>query len=211
MRLPRIPPMITDIVQTAICAFDGAEFTRLAECPSCGGQVQGYDIRQKKFAVLQEADHEHTIAVRVKRFTCRSCGRLCYADEPFYPDTRLGSLIIDLYATFSSTIPKSRAARVVDAMGIRVNRTTWRNYQDLLLAEIPTSDVFGIRLPLSVLSLSSLAARTPDGCCIDGAEALAACGFPSAYRAVCSPAFPGEERGDRDEQEPDEEQQYSHP
>jgi hypothetical protein len=179
--------MVTDIIQTAVCAFDGAVFDKLAQCPHCGGPVQGYDTRQKKFATIQETAHERTIMVRVKRFTCRSCKRLTNADEPFYPDTRIGSLIIDLYSTLSATMPHSRAARVIDAMGIRVERSTWKNYHHRLTPDIRTTDVFGMLLPLSVLSLSTLAARTPDGVRIDGTELLETCGFPSREEGGVEP------------------------
>jgi len=203
--------MITGIVQTAVCAFDGAEFMKRETCPFCGGPVQGYDTREKKFAVLLEEDRERTITVRVRRFTCRSCKRLCNADEPFYPDTRIGSPIIDLYTTLSATMPHSRAARVIDAMGIRIDRTSWRNYQDRAMPEIPATEMFGMRLPRSVLSLSTLAARIPEGGCIMGAEALAACGFPSAYRATQDLFLPAQERDDRNYEEEKEERQADPP
>jgi hypothetical protein len=183
MRPPRIPPMVSDIVQTALCNFEDMEFITLAACPFCGGPIQGYDTRQKKYATIMEGESERTITVRVRRFTCRNCKRICNADEPFYPDTRIGSLVIDLYLTFASTMPECRAARILDAMGIRVNRTTWKNYSGRLMPELPVTEIFGMRLPSSVITLSNLAARVPERGRITGAEALAACGYPSAYRA----------------------------
>ncbi len=201
MRPPRIPPMVRDLVQTTLSAFDGIEFTGLSRCPGCGGAVQGYDMKQKKFAVLREHEQEYTITVRVKRFTCRACRSLCYADEPFYPETRIGSPVIDLFYTLSTTMPPSRAARVLDALGIVVDRTTWRNYRGRYSGEIPAADVFGMKLPFSLLSLSTLAARVPEGGRITGAEALAACGFPSAQRAAAEMPVPVQERDDRDKKE----------
>lgn len=184
MKPPRIPPMVTDIVQTAICAFDNAEFTRRDACPSCGSRVQGYDTRQKRYAIIREDEREKAITVKVKRFVCRSCGALCSADEPFYYGTRTGSLVIDLFFTLSSTMPASRAARVIDTMGIVVDRTTWRNYCRKDYPEIPVTSVFGMNLPLSVITLSSLAAKNPEGNSCKGDEMLAACGFPSACRTM---------------------------
>jgi hypothetical protein len=203
--------MVKDLVQTAICAFDGVEFDRLSSCPSCGGPVRGHDTREKKFAVIAEADRERTITVQVKRFICRSCGRLCYADEPFYPDTRIGSLIIDLYTTLSTTMPHSRAARIIEALGIRVDRTSWRNYHDRVMPDIPANDIFGMQLPRSILSLSTVAARIPEGSCIEGTEALAACGFPSTYRAAPQVPLPAQERDYRDKKKEKEEGQAHHP
>jgi hypothetical protein len=196
--------MVTDLVQMAISAFDNVEFTGLSACPECGGPVQGYDSRWKKFAVLKEHEDEHVITVRVMRYTCRICKSLCYADEPFYPGTRIGSPVIDLFSTLSSALPPSRAARVIEAMGIIVDRTTWRNYAGRHLGAIPAADVFGMRLPMSVLSLSSLAASTGEGGRIMGAEALAACGFPSAHRAALHPPVAHKERDEGDEQDKEE-------
>jgi hypothetical protein len=178
--------MVTDIVQTALCAMDGIEFTGLAACPACGGPVQGYDTRRKKFAVIREGENKRLITVRVKRFTCRHCGKLCNADEPFYPDSRFGSLVVDLFVTFCSYMPQNQAARIIDAMGIVVNRTSWRHYAGMSLPEIPATVFFGMKLPGSILTISTQAARSPGGDRMKGAEALAACGFPSDFR----PALP---------------------
>lgn len=172
--------MVTDIVQSAICSLDGAEFSHLTACPVCGGRVQGYDTRTKKYAMIRDGDGERTISVRIKRFTCRNCKKLCNADEPFYPGTRIGSLVVDLFFCLSVTMPESRAARHIDAMGIRVDRTSWKNYSGRAIPEIPTTEIFGMRLPSSVLVLSSLSARVSDGGRIDGPDVLKACNFPSA-------------------------------
>jgi len=94
----------------------------------------------------------------------------------------------------------ARAARIIDAIGIIVDRTTWRNYAGRDFGEIPAVDVFGMHLPFSLLSLSALAARAGEGGCIKGAEALAACGFPSAHRAAPHRPLPAEEWNNRDKQ-----------
>jgi len=182
MRPPRIPPMVTDLVQTALSVVDGVEFAGLEQCPHCGGPVTGYDTRQKKFAVVLEGEEERTLSVRVKRFTCRSCSRLCYADEPFYPGTRIGSPIIDFYFTKSAIMPSGRAARVIAAMGIVVDRTTWKNYRDREVPEIPQAEFYGMLLPRSILSLSALAAKGPAGDRVRGSDILDACGWPSRWR-----------------------------
>lgn len=179
--------MVIDIVQSAICSLDGAEFNNLAACPVCGGRVQGYDTRKKKYAVIRDGDEERTITVRIKRFTCRNCKKLCNADEPFYPGTRIGSLVVDLFFCLSATMPQSRAARHIDAMGIRVDRTSWKNYSNRAIPEISVTDIFGMQLPSSILMLSSLFALAPNGGSIDGVDVLKACNFPSALPAsACS-------------------------
>lgn len=187
MKLPRIPPMAVDIIQTALSAMDGAVFSELAACPSCGGAVIGYDFKTRQFAVLLEHETTRVIQVRVKRFRCRKCGRLCYADQPFYPDTRIGSPIIDLSVTLTADMPATRAARVLSSVGICVDRTSCLLFARRFQQEIRTADVFGMRLPFSVLALSNLAAQNFGDDPLPGPEVLAACGFPSAYQPVPVP------------------------
>jgi hypothetical protein len=180
MRPPRIPPLAMDIVQNALSSLQGMEFAEIVSCPVCSGtDFQGYDRKAKKFAVLREQTGERIITVRVKRFRCRHCGNLCYADEPYYPDTRIGSPVIDLFSSLSATMPPSRAARIIEALGIVVDRTTWRNYSGRSFGNIPVVDVFGMRLPLCIMQLSEIALRSGDYGHADPMDVIAACGYPS--------------------------------
>jgi hypothetical protein len=188
MKPLRIPPMAAAVIQNAFSALDGIAFTELTACPHCGGAVTGHDMKEKQFAVIAEERAERTIHVRVKRFRCRECGRLCYADEPFYPETRIGSPVIDLCVTLSATMPAGRAARVLEAMGVIVDRTSCLLYVKKHSGEIPTADVFGMRLPFAVLALANLAAAVPEGGHITGPDVLAACGYPSGRQPVATHA-----------------------
>jgi len=211
MRKPRIPPMLVDLVQTALTACDGTFFDSRAGCPSCGGILSGYDKKKKQFAVLMEGGGRRPVHVIVKRFSCQLCKKVCFADEPFYPGTRSGSPIVDLCVTLSGTMPFTRTAVYLGEMGICVDRMTVRNFSHLELPEIPMADVFGIHLPMSIISLSTLASGLKEGGCIEGAEALAACGFPSAHRAALHRPLMTEERDERDEEHRKEERQVQEP
>ncbi len=211
MRKPRFPPMVIDIVQTALSACDGIEFFDLAACPSCGGAVRGYDIRKKQFAAIIENDKKRIIHIRVKRFYCKFCKKLFDADEPFYPDTRIGSPVIDLCVTFAATIPFNRTATYLSLMGILIDRGSVRNYANRDFKEIPTADMFGMSLPLSILSISALAASASEGNSIIGAEVLAACGFPSAKRAAPHPLSTGKKGEERQEQAEKKERETERP
>jgi hypothetical protein len=190
MRPPRIPPIVTDLVQTALLSLDGMEFTEISSCPVCGGTLRGHDRKKKQFAILREPAGERVISVWIKRFHCRTCGILCYADEPFYPGTRIGSPVIDLFLSLSVSMPPSRAARVIDAMGIVVHRTTWRKYNGRSAAGIPVLDVFDMRLPVCIVRLSDIASRSGESSPAHPDEIIAACGYPSRNRATTE--SPGE-------------------
>lgn len=191
-----VPPMLADLTGNALVSMDGVKFTDLDACPSCGGPVTGHDMRAKRFAVILENGKERTIRVHVKRFYCRECGTLCYADAPFYPDTRLGSPIVDLCLLLSQQMPFNRVAQHLRAMRIVVDRGTIRNYASRDFGAIPATELFGLPLPLSLLNLSISAIGSERGPIV-GAEALAACGFPSADRAALHDGRSPKERDQR--------------
>jgi len=203
--------MLSIIVQTGLSAVDGLIFTERSNCPECGGSLTGYDTKQKQFAHLLVDNQKKTLYVYVKRFYCRDCHNLCYADEPFYPNTRIGSPVIDLCVALSMTMPANRVAAYLAAMGIIADRTSCRHYVRNNTRHIETNNIFGIHLPLSIFSLSTFATGTGEGGRIEGAEVLAACGFPSAYRAPLHPPLPGKEGDERDEQENKEERKVHEP
>jgi hypothetical protein len=211
MKQLRIPPLLIDIVQSSLLACEGIVFDNRDACPACGGKLSGYDTKKKQFAVMLEGDNLHAVHVFVKRFSCRQCHAVCFADEPFYPDTRIGSPLVDLCITLAATMPFNRAAAYLENLGIGIDRGTVRNYARCAFPKIPTTDLFGIRLPLSIVSLSELAARTGEGSRIVGTETLAACGFPSAYRAAPNLLLPLEQGKKRKEEEDKEERQSEHP
>jgi hypothetical protein len=211
MKQPRIPPLLIDIIQSGLAACDGIVFDSRDACPLCKGTLSGYDTKKKQFATIKETGELHSMHVFVKRFTCRECHAICFADEPFYPDTRIGSPLVDLCRTLGATMPFNRVAAHLLHLGIVIDRGTVRNYMNRSFPEIPTTNLFGIRLPPSIISLSELAARSGEGRRIPGTEALAACGFPSAYRAVTDRLLLPEQGNERQKEEDKEKRQTHHP
>jgi hypothetical protein len=179
MKKRRLPPMLSALVQTTLTSCDGARFDECGSCPHCGGELSGYDVRKKQFAIMTEGEQKRVIHVWVRRFLCRQCGQVCLADQPFYPDTRIGSPVVDLCVTLSETMPASRVSSCLAEMGIMVDRWSVRNYVRKNHPAIPAADMFGVRIPLSIVSLSSLAVGISEGNHIDARALLAACGNPS--------------------------------
>ena len=108
-------------------------------------------------------------------------------------------------------MPFTRAAAYLSHIGVLVDRGSVRNYARRGFPEVPGADIFGIRLPVSIISLSEIALRTGEGGRIKGAEALAACGFPSAHRAALHRSIPEEQGNQRDEEDHKEERQVQKP
>ena len=174
----RILPILADLIPATLSAYDGILFDALDCCPHCGGDIADYDIRAKQFAVITDGDTKKTIVVRVKRFQCKICHAVVYANQPFYPNTRIGSPVVDLCLTFASMMPYARASAYLQRTGIVVDRWSIRNYARREFA-IVTTEIYGTRLPQSVVNLVTLAARTKEGSSIDPYDVLSACDYPS--------------------------------
>lgn len=171
--------MLSDVVQMTLTSCDGVVFDQCGACPHCSGDLSGYDVRKKQFAIVMEGEQKRVVSVLVKRFLCRSCGQVCLADQPFYPDTRIGSPVVELCVTLGETMPYARVSSCLAEMGIVVDRWSVRNYVQQNRGPIPAADMFGVRVPLSIVSLSSLTVGLPEGGRMDARSLLAACNYPS--------------------------------
>lgn len=201
-RIP-LPPLFPDLLREGLRGFDGIHYPIRDACLSCGGPVRPHDIKRKRFAVLVADGREEVIHVLVHRFRCRRCGMLSYADEPFYPDTRFGTPVVDLCVVLSQTYPFHRTEGILRQMGIAVDRGTIRQYAGRDFGPIPASGVLGMVLPVSALRLSGLGRQ---GSPVPGAETLLSFGLPPARGAPAHP-LPAEERHQRDEEEEEEERE----
>jgi hypothetical protein len=206
MKPRRLPPLVADIVKAAISAVDGVTFTAHSVCPACGGPLVGYDTKRKQFAHLLTASGPKTVYVDVKRFSCRDCHKFFLADNPFYPDTRIGSVIIDLCIALSMTMPVNRVPAYLMPMGIDVDRSSCRLYVQNNsnyfvrnnLFPIETNRLSSLHLPRSVVVLSRMAMFADEENPISESDILAACGFPSAQRTGSNRRFPLEQWGKRE-------------
>lgn len=160
MKKVHVPPMLAALVQNGVMAVEGKHFSGAVPCPSCGGEVSGYDERERRFATIIDGDRTRDVSVTVTRFRCRQCREICSARAPFYPDTRLGSPIVDLCVTGAKELPCSQVAGILREFGLVVDRGTVRNYAGRDFGFIPVTELFGLRIPQSVLSLSMYAVRT---------------------------------------------------
>jgi hypothetical protein len=155
----KVPPMLQALVQSGFLAVEGKEFSALESCPVCGGELVGYDRKERKFATLAEGEQEKDIHVVVRRYQCRSCGTVSPATAPFYPDTRVGSPVVDLCVVLARTHTAGRTVAILHELGVVVDRGTVRNLASRDFGDIAVTEMFGLVLPLSVISLSMIAFR----------------------------------------------------
>ena len=177
----KIPPMLADTITCGIASVDKTLFAETGPCPYCGGRPGPYDTKEKHYATIRDDDATRKITVFVRRFRCTSCGALLYANEPFYPDTRLGSTIVDLAIALSLVNTFSHAAELINGMGIEIDRGSIRKYALSTLPVPAITFFYGLPLPVSLFTLTGRAGSLKPGPA-HGAEVLVASGFPSAYR-----------------------------
>ena len=180
--------MISDLIVAALAACDGAAFDSRDRCPSCGNALSGYDTRTRRFAVIMDENRQRTIRVRVRRFSCSACRQILNADEPFYPGTRIGSPVIDLCVTLGRAMRPGRVSATLAAMGIIVDRWSIRNYTRQGFFAVPSMQMFGMELPVSVVMLSTTAAGLRGGHRLEPADILTACRFPSLHARPPGPS-----------------------
>jgi hypothetical protein len=97
----------------------------------------------------------------------------------------------------------SRAAKVINALGIVIDRGTVRNYVSRGFAAPPATDFFGFLLPVSIISLTMFTPGSFQPGPVIGAEPFVPMGSPATGRAF--PYLPLlEKRHERDEQEKEE-------
>lgn len=181
MKIRSLPPMLTEIVHTALLACDKTKYSVYGACPACGGTLSGYDSRKRRFAVLREEGEEIPVEVILQRSYCSSCGKIVVPEGPFYPKTRIGSPVVDLTRVFAGMMPPGRVAARLGQMGIMVDRGSVREYISGDFPAVPSIAGFGMAIPVTIISLSGLAGSVQENRAVTGEDILAACNFPARY------------------------------
>ena len=179
MRIRPLPPMVTEIVTAALIACDRTEYYVHGSCSHCGGTLSGYDRRSKRFAVLCDEETDRPVSVILHRSYCRECGRIHLPEEPFYPGTRVGSPVVDLCQALAGSVTYGRVSVILSQMGVRVDRWSVRSYVARQRIPVPTVFLFGMMIPVSIVSLSTLGRTDKPGVPPRAEDVLAACYFPS--------------------------------
>jgi len=180
----RINPVFSELIPAALSACGGILFDSCSSCSHCGGRLAGYDIKTKHFADVIDGSGTKAIIVRIKRFRCSECGAIGYADQPFYPKTRAGSPVVDLCVILSASMPYARAATTLLQFGVNVDRWSVRNYAINIPGRIPSAELYGIVLPVSIISLAALTFNNGCDATIGASDVLNACRYPFSQKSV---------------------------
>jgi hypothetical protein len=173
-----IPPIIADFVYQAMTGVSGVRFVEASFCPECGGLLISHDLKKRRFSTVATPQGPQHIHVFIKRFHCRDCGRLCYADAPFYGNSRFGSPVVDLCLALSVSGSYYQTAVTMQNLGIIIDRGTVRKTVLQYTHTVEVADLFGIALPRSIFALSTLVMSSDPMQPPNGRDVLEACGFP---------------------------------
>ena len=177
----KIPSLLITTVMVGISSLEGTLFATAKPCPLCGGKPKPYDTKKKLYVILKTPTGRKKIMVNIRRFKCKKCGNLIYAEEPFYPDTRLGSAIVDMAISLARLHSYSHTAEIMKALGIEIDRGSVRNYALSNLPIPPANFLYGMQLPNSFISLMTKEISGSKGSVSSG-EILASSGYPSGYK-----------------------------
>jgi hypothetical protein len=178
VKVIKIPSILSSVIITALTGIDSMEFTLISECQYCKGLVRFHDIRVKRYATVIENGQKRIISVKVHRYYCRDCGKLCYARAPFYPNTKFGSPVIDLCMTLARDHSFNHTAKILQTIGVVVDRGTIRNFSGRELPLVSYAKIYGLPIPLSICYLSDLLSREKWNFQVNQEEILDVCGFP---------------------------------
>jgi hypothetical protein len=79
-------------------------------------------------------------------------------------------------------MPYSRASTYLQQIGVNVDRWSVRNYAMKNRIQVPTTEQYGIVLPVSIISLAALTSNIGFGTSVGAPEVLSACGYPSSQK-----------------------------
>lgn len=178
MKVIKIPSLLSSVIIRALTGIDMMEFTLISRCHYCKGPVKFHDIKAKRFATVLENGEKRIIMIRVHRYYCQECGRLCYARAPFYPNIKFGSPVADLCMTLARDHPFNHTAKILQNIGVFVDRGTIRNFSGRELPAVSYAKIYGLPIPLSICYLSDLFSRGTWNYEVTQEEVLEVCGFP---------------------------------
>ena len=98
---------------------------------------------------------------------------------PFYPNTKFGSPVIDLCMTLARVHPFNHSARILQEMGVVVDRGTIRNFFSRDIPAVSYVKIYDLPIPLSIFYLSDLSSRMQQNRPVTQEDVLKVCGFPS--------------------------------
>jgi len=174
-----LSPMFGELVITALCGVSNMIFMDPPSCPMChNASKKGFldhDTLKRRFATVIVKGEKVKLSVSVKRYICKQCGQVTHARSPFYPNTRLGSPVVDLAMSLASRYSFYQTSQIMEILNISISRSAIRalaQNREWNITTIPLSDLL---LPASLLSLGTLMSTSHGH--LTSEDVLVACSF----------------------------------
>jgi len=152
----KIPPLLIQLIDSGISGIDGRVFENAPGCPECGGRLISHDFKKKKFASGIRREKITPVYVRVKRFRCRECRKLVYADSPFYPGIRAGAPVVDFCLVNCERYSYNHISRILRHLHIYVSPSSVANYASADIRTPHAVEMHRIFFPASLLNLANV-------------------------------------------------------
>ena len=174
-----LSPMFGELIITALCGVSNMTFMDPPSCPTCHGASKktflDHDTLKRRFATVIIKGEKVKLSVSVKRYMCKQCGRVVFARSPFYPNTRLGSPVVDLAMSLASRYSFYQTYQIMEILNISISRSAIRALAQNREWNITTVSLSGLLLPVSLLSLGTLMSTSHSD--LTSEDVLVACGF----------------------------------
>jgi hypothetical protein len=171
--------MFGELIITALCGVSNMIFLDPPPCPICHNASRktlvDHDTLKRRFATVIIGGEKIRLTVSVKRYICKQCGHVVSARSPFYPNTRLGSPVVDLAISLASRYSFYQTSQIMEMLNISISRSAIRTLAQNREWNITTVPLSGLLLPASLLSLGTLM-NTSHGR-LTHEDVLIACGF----------------------------------
>jgi hypothetical protein len=171
--------MFGELIIAALCGVSNMTFMDPPPCPICHDgskkMLTDHGALKRRFATVIIGGEKVRLSVSVKRYVCKQCGKVICARSPFYPNTRLGSPVVDLAMSLASRYSFYQVSQIMEALNISISRSAIRNLaqnNEWNITIVPLSDLV---LPTSLLSLGTLVSTSQGD--ITSEDVLVACGF----------------------------------
>jgi len=174
-----LSPMFGELIITALYEVADMTFMEPVPCPVCNDaskkSLLAHDTIKRRFATVIEDDERVRLSVFVKRYICKHCKQVLFARSPFYPNTRLGSPVIDLAMSLASKYSFYQTNQIMEMLHISMSRSAIGTLAQSRRWNISTVPLSNLVLPTSLLTLGTLANSTPGH--LTPEEVLVACGL----------------------------------
>ena len=174
-----LSPMFGELIITALYEVADMTFMDPTPCPVCNDLTKkslfAHDTIKRRFVTIIENNERVRLSVSVKRYICKHCGKVLFARSPFYPNTRLGSPVVDLAMSLTSRYSFYQTSQIMEMLHISMSRSAISALAQSRRWNITTVPLSDLLLPISLLTLGTLANSTPGH--LTPEEVLVACGF----------------------------------